>query len=166
MNSERKYAEMELLVPMIEEKVASNKEVRLTVSGNSMFPMLIHRRDSVVLKKIDKLKKYDIPLYRRENGAYVLHRIVKIENNCFHIAGDNEIKLEYPVKNEQTIAVVRGFYRKGKYYSTDNFLYKIYTRLWCALLPCRYRVLSVLIRFKRKMGGKSARKSTKKSAEK
>ena len=157
MNNEKNYACMELLVPMIKEHIKNGSEAKLVVTGYSMFPMLCSRRDSVILKKAEKLHKYDIPLYQRENGNYVLHRIVKIENDCYHIAGDNEIKIEYPVKEEQIIAVVIGFYRKGKYYSVNNIFYKTYARLWCLLLPYRYKILPVLLRIRSKTGGRSAK---------
>ena len=158
MNYEKKYAEMESLVAIIKESLKKDKEVKLTITGNSMFPLLAHRRDSVVLKKPEELKKYDIPLYRRENGRYILHRIIKIENGCFHTAGDNETELEYPVNKEQAVAVVSGFYRKGKYYSNKNVLYKLYTVIWCGMLPYRHKILPVLIGFRQAAGGRRAKK--------
>ena len=158
MNHEKKYAGMEEIVPIIEERIGSGKEVRITVTGNSMVPMLRHRRDSVVLKRAENLNKYDIPLYRRENGIYVLHRIIKKKGDTYYIAGDNETSLEYPVKKEQVIAVVSGFYRKGKYYSNKNSLYKIYVWLWCAILPYRHKILPKLLGIKRKIGGLRAKK--------
>jgi len=158
MDFEKRYEKMDILVPLMEESISKGKDVKFTVSGNSMYPMLRHRADSVILEKVEKLKKYDIPLYRRENGEYVLHRIIKIKDGCFHIAGDNEIKLEYPVKSEQVIAVVKGFYRKGKYYSKNNGLYRIYILIWCMILPYRYKILPILLRLRYATGGCRAKK--------
>ena len=47
--------------------------------GDSMEPLL-HNRISTVLIEIPKspLKKYDVALYRRPRGEYVLHRVVKV----------------------------------------------------------------------------------------
>ena len=50
-----------------------------TTIGNSMEPMLFDRQNTVVIKKIDHLlNKYEIPLYKRANSKYVLHRIIKV----------------------------------------------------------------------------------------
>ena len=158
MEHEKKLAEMESLIPIVKAGIDNNKEVRFIVSGNSMFPMLRHRCDSVILIKAKKLRRYDIPLYRRENGMYILHRIVKIKNGSFHIVGDNEIEIEHPVEKEQVIAVVKGFYRKGKYYSVNNILYKLYVVAWCMVLPYRYKILPRLIKLKLAIGGHRAKK--------
>ena len=73
---------MEELCPMIQELLAGGSTVQLTVTGISMRPMLLHRRDQVELAKApSKLKRCDIPLYQRQNGSYVLHRIVKVEKD-------------------------------------------------------------------------------------
>ena len=47
------------LVPLIRECVSCGKEVKMRVTGVSMTPTLINRRDCVVLAKADKIKKYD-----------------------------------------------------------------------------------------------------------
>ena len=52
------------------------KEVPLVVTGNSMMPFLIDRRDQVLIKRIERpLKKGDIAFFQRENGQYIMHRI-------------------------------------------------------------------------------------------
>ena len=59
------------LSPIMEECLRSGKKVRLTVVGNSMFPLFSSKRDSVVLSKKESYRKYDIIFYRRENGACI-----------------------------------------------------------------------------------------------
>jgi hypothetical protein len=55
--------------------INSGTDVKITVTGNSMRPMLRHRRDTVVLTSCDvnTLKKGDLPLYVRDDGSYILH---------------------------------------------------------------------------------------------
>lgn len=144
----KKITDMNLLAPLIIESLKGGSEVKLTVTGNSMYPLLRSRVDTVVLVKTNKLKKYDIPFYKRENGKYILHRIVKIKNNELYIAGDNETIIEYPVKKEQVIGVVSGFYRNGIYFSVKNPLYKIYSFVWCKVIPNRYIILKFLIKLR------------------
>ena len=49
-----------------------------TTSGVSMYPMLRDRRDTIIVTRPkERLKKYDVALYRR-GESYVLHRVIKV----------------------------------------------------------------------------------------
>ena len=62
---------------MIRTLLEDGQEVSMIVTGNSMRPFLKHGRDKICMKKTDrKLRKGDIVFYRRENGQYVMHRIL------------------------------------------------------------------------------------------
>jgi signal peptidase len=117
---------------LIEEVLNNEGEIVLTVMGNSMFPMLRHNKDSVcIVKPTDKaLKKYDIPLFMRSDGRYILHRVVGVKHDGYVVMGDNQYEKEYPVKHSQVVGVVKGFWRNGKYISCDDVFYNIYVRLW------------------------------------
>ena len=116
------------LLPIIDELLSSGKEVCFSPKGTSMLPLLYPDRDSVVVKSPPKkLKKYDLPLYRRTNGQFVLHRIVKIsKDGSYVMCGDNQFSRETGIRSNQIIGVVTSFYRNGKHISTNNFLYKLY----------------------------------------
>lgn len=144
INNDNHYESMEALFPFIEENVNSGNSVKLTITGKSMFPLLRHRKDSVVLAKPDNLKKYDIILYNRENGIVALHRIVGVKNGGFVLAGDNEIKKEYPVVKKRIIAVVTSIYRGNKPFSINNKLYLLYVRFWCLIFPLRHILLKFM----------------------
>ncbi len=117
---------------LIEEVLNNEGEIVLTVMGNSMFPMLRNKKDSVCIVKVkDKvLKKYDIPLFVRDDGKYILHRVVGIKSDGYVVLGDNQYTKEYSVKHSQVIGVVKGFWRDGKYISCDDIFYNVYVRLW------------------------------------
>ncbi len=118
-------------------------EVILTVTGCSMAPMLRHRRDKVCLAKSpeEPLQKYDLPLFIRSDGRYILHRIVEVAPSGYTVMGDNQCVREYPVLPSQVIGVVRGFWRDGRYIACNNPLYLLYCRLWCFLHPVRLACL-------------------------
>ena len=119
-----------MLMPLIKEELAAGRSVRFSPSGTSMLPMLQDGRDQVVLSPLPKkLRKYDLPLYQRENGQYVLHRIVKVSDEYVCI-GDNQFVTETGLRHDQMIAVVTSFIRKGKEYRTDALGYRIYCRFW------------------------------------
>lgn len=135
--SERKLR-LEELLPLMEEQLAAGQKVRFSPKGTSMLPMLRQGQDSVVLSPVpEKLKKYDLPLYRRENGQFVLHRVVRVEET-YTCIGDNQYRLEPGVRHEQMIAVVTAFVRNGRECSVENRGYQVYCRLWHYSRPVRY----------------------------
>lgn len=121
---------LEELMPLMLECLSAGKSFRFSPKGTSMLPMLREGRDSVLLSPVTKkLSKFDIPLYRRENGNFVLHRIVET-GETFTCIGDNQFVFEKEIHPEQIIAVVSGFYRGEKFYSVKNFGYRVYCRFW------------------------------------
>lgn len=91
-----------------------------TIKGTSMMPLLDQNKDAVHLVPIkDEPKVNDIVLFRRENGALVLHRIIKIKDSIFIIRGDNCISSEN-VERRQIIARADAVYKDGKYIPCDD----------------------------------------------
>lgn len=140
---------MASLSPLIEEILASGGTAEITVTGNSMYPMLKHRKSQVRLAAPTKLQIGDIPLYRRENGAYILHRIVNTEGEVFTCCGDHQWHLEKGIRPEQVIAVVTDFKRGNRWISCENTLYRCYWRLWRTIRPLRRLVFGGIRRVKR-----------------
>ncbi len=132
-----KKADTKTMFSVIEPMIQEGKTVKLTVTGYSMYPLVSSRRDAVLLKKCERAKVGDVPLIKRENGEYVLHRIVGKKDGAYFLMGDYETKREYPIYPEQVIAVAKGFYRKGRYISCNSFGYKIYRIFWKLALPIR-----------------------------
>lgn len=130
------------------------KEIKFTVVGNSMHPLFCNQRDKVIVAKAQKVKKRDVILYRRQDGSYILHRVVGKGKLGFKLCGDDQIAIEYPVKREDIIAVMTSFERKGKTYSKKCLWYRIYSFLWCLLLPIRPSVHNFAMKFRRKKRNK------------
>ena len=129
---------LEQLLPLMEEQLAAGKKVRFSPRGTSMLPMLRQGQDSVVLSPVsEKLKKYDLPLYRRENGQCVPHRVVKAEET-YSCIGDNQYPLETGGRHEQMIALVTAFVRNGRERSVEDWRYQAYCRIWHYSRPVRY----------------------------
>lgn len=134
---------------LIEQYIKENGEFIAIPVGTSMYPMLRNRRDSVYLIKYngEGLKKYDLPVYKRANGAQVMHRCLGNDENGYIMCGDNQWILEHGVQEEQIIAVAKGFYRNEKYIPNENLLYRLYYRLWSANLFIRKCILRVIHKF-------------------
>ena len=106
-----------------------------TSVGNSMLPFLSDRKDTIVIQKRSQYKKFDVVLYKR-NGNYVLHRIIKVLPETFHIRGDNCYYDEY-IKHNEIIGVMVECYRGEKKVKIDAIAYKIYVYLRVYLYPIR-----------------------------
>lgn len=68
------------VMQIIAEKLETGGSVTFNPKGTSMLPMLRDGDDTVVLSKPKgRLHLFDLPLYRRKDGSYVLHRVVNFE---------------------------------------------------------------------------------------
>ena len=139
----RRYSVQEM-APVICEFVSAGKKVNITVTGNSMYPLFRNRLDSVVLEKCENYKKNDIVFYKRENGQYILHRIIKKDENGFCMAGDNETKKEYPVSEKTVIAKVTEAKRGEKNVEFSGAFYKCYCFVWTNLFFMRKILLKII----------------------
>ena len=125
----------------IEEHLQENGFYVSTTVGVSMWPMLRNRRDRVIIQPVGKerLSRFDLPLYKRPDGKYVLHRIIGVENGYYIIRGDNTYVKE-KVPDEWIIGVMTEFYRGGRHIVANNKKYRSYIRFWNAIYPLRYAV--------------------------
>ena len=129
------------IYPDIKKKIENGGTVRLPITGISMRPLLVWGRDTVDLIKCENPKKGDIIFYLRDNGQFVLHRIVGVNDNGYILCGDNQWRLEYGIQDKHIIAVVTSITRKGKIIDMTNVPYRIYSNLWMALLPIRKTII-------------------------
>lgn len=150
VNTNGRYSINEL-IPLIEECLASGGSVRIGVTGISMTPLLHNLRDTVVLKKPDRISKYDIVLHKRKNGQYILHRVIAKKGDILTIAGDFETEKEYPVSTDDVLAKVVSFCRNGKEYSADDFIIRLYAVLWVFIFPFRHQVLYLINFIRRRL---------------
>lgn len=131
------------LIPLMQEIFKLQKTFTLTAKGSSMAPLLHSGRDEVVLADCDdpeKLKPRDIPLYLREDGSPVLHRIVRVNKSSFDMCGDAQTEIERDVPKSKVVAVAVGFKRRGKMISVNSKRYKVYSFLWCLVRPIRPQI--------------------------
>lgn len=141
---------MASLSPLMEEILAQGHSVEITVTGNSMRPLLIHKVSRVRLAPAGDLKKGDVPLYRRDSGAFVLHRIVSLEGEFFTCCGDNQWHLEHTLRRDQILAVMTHYARKGEGWSfCQSPLYGLYWRFWVGIRPLRRLIFGGLRRLRR-----------------
>lgn len=125
-----------------EEELQKNGKIIHTNVGTSMMPLLRQNRDVMIIERPEgRLKKYDVPLYKRKNGQYVLHRILKVREKDYVICGDHCVKKEYGITDNEIIGVLTGVIRDGKTITMDNPRYKFYYHLWCDFFYVRVAIL-------------------------
>jgi hypothetical protein len=144
------------------EQLDSHGVIMRPNKGVSMMPLLRENRDVMVIRKreAERLRKYDAVLFVRDNGEYVLHRILKVNPDSYWIVGDNCISGEI-VREEQVIGILTEIVRDGKTIHVTDRGYLAFVHIWCALFPLRSRwmrckgsVLSICHRLKQKLSGR------------
>ena len=112
------------------EDIIRDKGVLIYTSvGDSMYP-LIKKGDLLVIRAVNApLKKYDIPLYKRDNGQYVLHRIIKVRKNDYLICGDNRCFTESGITARHIVRVLTELIRNGGTISVYDKRYKLYRHI-------------------------------------
>ena len=135
----RRQISLAELEPLIRNAFAEGKGFWLPVTGTSNLPTLTGGRDEIILGRVDRpLKKRELPLYRRDSGQYVLHRIVSVQKDgTYTCCGDNQWTREPGIRTDQIIGRVIQITRKGKTFTPNNLLYRGWVCLWVLLLPCR-----------------------------
>ncbi len=138
----------------IEEELLTKRRLVYSNVGDSMRPFIKQGRDLLVIERpaawdtltddslTYKLKKYDVPLYKRDNGkVYVLHRVLKVRDKDYVICGDNRRHKEYGINDRNVYGVLRGIFRDGKEYPLSGMKYRLYLAMWCGLFPLRAAII-------------------------
>lgn len=146
----------------IEEQLKKNGKLIYTNRGDSMLPLIKQDRDMLIIERpkawdeltedslTAKLKKYDVPLYRRDGGrVYVLHRVLAVRDKDYVICGDNRWSREYGISDRHIMGVLTAVVRNGKTIPVTDFRYRLYVHLWCDLFFVRASIVRVIAKVKR-----------------
>ena len=127
----------------------SGGTVPLRVTGTSMLPLLRPGRSTVWLEgKKEPPKRGDILLFRRRDGAFVLHRVRKVLDGRYVMNGDAQSWCEV-ISEDMVIAVVRRIDTGRRVYTSDSLPMRVYRLLWTPTYPARRQILSAAMRLRR-----------------
>lgn len=150
MERKVKVMEPERLMEPLLELLEETEAVPLVISGSSMTPFLVHGRDTVFLSRVCRpLKRGDMVLYRRDSGAYILHRVYRVEQDSFTMVGDAQTMLEPGIRPDQVKALVTAVRRKGKILRGGSFWWDFFETIWIRMVPLRPAVRTVYSGLKR-----------------
>lgn len=132
-NGSFSFAELD---PVIREVLDSGGEFMIHPRGVSMLPLIHEGRDTVtIVKPNGRLKKDDIAFYLRDNGHYVLHRVIAVKGRTYTMCGDHQCLPEKGIEDRQIIGVVSSMEINGKTVTPDTKEYKKYiNKRRCLLL--------------------------------
>lgn len=133
----------------VRQMLDSGKEVDFTVTGNSMWPLLKHGRDRVVLTscKAQDIRKGDVILFEALPSKYLLHRVTKLNANTFETTGDFNTFRDGSFSRECVIGKAVKTVRNGKSYSTKSFFMRFYSAFWRSFYFARKPLIKLLFRF-------------------
>ena len=141
---------LEELWPLIEEVFAMGGRFRLFPRGNSMLPLIHPLKDSVLIEPPHKISRHDILLYRRPNGQFVLHRLMKIENDTLTMCGDNQAYLEKGISKDAVLARVCGIYFGENYLPIESAKLRRYAKRRALTRPFRHIAAGIAHRLRKK----------------
>lgn len=107
--------------------------------GTSMMPLLRQRRDLLIIRKKgpERLHWLDCPLYKRDNGKYILHRVLWVRKHDYIICGDNQWRPETGISDRHVIGVLEAVDRDGKLLEMNSLKMHIYGLLQFVFFPVR-----------------------------
>ena len=118
------------MAPLIRETLEKNGEVTFISAGRSMLPVIRDRKDAVTLVKPRRdIKPGDIVFYQRDNGQFILHRVMFVNSDKYVMRGDNQWDNEYNIRRDQIIGVLKCFERNGKIHNVTDRDYLMYVKL-------------------------------------
>lgn len=126
-----------------------NENGKLTYSnvGTSMMPLLRQGIDLFTVKKKDdeRCKRGDVVLYHRDPDKFVLHRIIEVLENGYVTMGDNTVSKECGIRDDDILGVMTGYVRNGRYHSTDELGYRLYTDIILKTIGIRVLLKKMLV---------------------
>ena len=139
---------VEPLLGMLDETAT----VPLAISGSSMTPFLAPGREMVFLSRLTAWpKRGDVVLYRRDNGRYVLHRVLNVAGESYTMLGDAQTVPERGIRRDQILAVVTAVRRKGKLLKQGSFCWFFFRTVWIRLISLRPLAVRVVHRLKNRV---------------
>lgn len=113
-----------------------------TAVGTSMLPLVKEHHDLVtIVKNTTRLKKRDVALFKRDDGKYVLHRVMKVTKEGYVMCGDHQWIKEKGVREDQVLGYLTQVDKGDKVITIEDKKYKRYVRLWCNFFYIRASIL-------------------------
>ncbi len=149
------------------EFLAREEKLVYTGRGSSMKPLIRPAKDLIVVERLRRPpKKYDVLLFQRDCGDYVLHRLLQIRKDGYVLCGDNQWFRECGIREDQVLGVLTAVIRGGREIRMDSPGARLYAHLWCdgfwlraAALRARGWIGKIRRRLRKKDGRQAERRT-------
>ena len=133
----------EELMHEVVQLLAENQQVTIKAKGNSMLPFIAGGKDSVVLQKEATYRRGDIVLGEIAPSSFVLHRIVRKNDEEIILMGDGNVSGVEKCRNNAIHGRAIAIIRKEKRVDCTRKWERFKARAWAALLPVRRYLLAI-----------------------
>lgn len=148
-----------------EEILSQQGKLIYTNTGISMMPLLRQHRDLLIIgrKPEGRLRMWDVPLYRRDNGQYVMHRVLWVRKHDYVMCGDNQWRPETGITDRHIIGVLEAVKRRQPGQEGDEgevlpvrvtpehphvpLMYRLYVFIWCFFFPIRAVIIALRYKY-------------------
>lgn len=131
----------------------SELPAQITLAGTSMQPLIRMNRDRITILPLKKAPKVgDIVLFQRADGAYVVHRVYRIEKDSVITLGDNCEQPDAPLPKDKILGKVVQIQRGNRTIIPGSLKEARYARVWTKLLPVRRKVLHLKFVIRKNLG--------------
>lgn len=132
-----------ILLSEVERMLKEGKQVTLRAKGNSMLPFIRNGRDSVMLTGKFQLQKGDIVLAKTNQGTFVLHRIIRLNEQTITLMGDGNLRGTETCERKDVFGKVTTILKNGKTINPYNPWNSWKSVCWIKLLPLRRYLLAI-----------------------
>ena len=128
-----------IMMEEIRTLVSEGKTVTLTVKGNSMNPFIVHLRDRMTIGpwKDEDIRKGTVALVKDTRGNYVIHRIIRREEDSVTLLGDGNVGFTETATLDNIIGIMHNIDRKGRIWTSESAMWRLYSWFWMTLTPLR-----------------------------
>ena len=142
---------------ILREELASGGSVVINIRGTSMLPLLKEGITNVRLESpVFPLKKYQIILYKRPDGQFVLHRILSCKKGGLVCRGDHQTEKEFPVEEDSVVAVMTAYSKGEDWVKTDSLSQRLLGAFLGSTGGLRMKLRGIKSRLRRLFGRKRA----------
>lgn len=152
MNNDRniKRISSSQIFELAEDMLNDGQSIIITVVGNSMYPFLRNKVDSVELYKVpyDDIKLNDI-VVAKKGEKYILHRVYKKYDDLFIMLGDGNLQTDESYSKDDLICKARAIYRKDKRIDCSSIRFKLLSVIWRILKPSRKYIFKIYFKVRK-----------------
>lgn len=127
--------------------------VEITLAGTSMQPLIRMNRDKITIRPLKEEPQVgDIVLFRRADGAFVVHRVYRIGKDSITTLGDNCERPDVAISRAQLLGKVVEIRRGNRTILPGSKEERRFSRIWTRILPVRRVFLHLKYVFNKYLG--------------